>query len=391
MSITAQKPGGKAAEQAVPASADPSSGKHVLVFQGGGALGAYQAGCYQALSEAGMEPDWVIGTSIGAINAGVIAGNPRENRLPALRQLWQRLGYGVPANAAASIPGFGQSLANLLTMATGLENFFTPNPAAFANSQWPLGAENAGYYSTSRLRTTLRDLIDFDRVNACSMRLTVGAANVGTGNMRYFDSKIEPLDIEHIMASGALPPAFPAVQIGGQYYWDGGVLSNTPVEVVFDDNPRESALVFVVHVWNPSGPPPATMQQVLGRMKEVQYASRAHTHIGRQKQLHRLRHIIGELAKELPEQARSDPRIREMAAYGCLTKMHIVRLLAPMAGVDDHTKDIDFNPVNIQARWQAGYNDMLSALRRKPWLDPGDPLDGFVLHEVAPDHSVATV
>jgi NTE family protein len=376
-----------------PAHATPAQsdlGQTVLVLQGGGALGAYQAGCYEAMHEAGLEPDWVIGTSIGAINAAVITGNKPEDRLDRLRTLWRRLEYGYPAAQAAAIPMFGGALAAWMTTMAGLENFFAPNPGAFAGANWPLGPEQAGYYSTSRLRATLRDLIDFDLINRKETRLTVGVASVRTGDMHYFDSNRCGFSLEHIMASGALPPAFPAVRIDGELYWDGGILSNTPVEAVFDDNPRRSGLIFAVHVWNPHGPEPQSINEVMSRQKDVQYASRTHAHIARQKQLHRLRHVVAELAAKLPPELRQHDDVKSLAAYGCITKMHVVRLLAPPVGTDDHSKDIDFSPAGIKARWQAGYRETSCVIERAPWRTSSDPLEGFVLHEVAPDLSIVT-
>jgi NTE family protein len=372
------------------AEAAAAPGQIVLVLQGGGALGAYQAGVYQAMHEAGLEPDWVIGTSIGAINAAVIAGTAPHERLDRLRTLWRRLEYGLGVAQAASLPMLGASLASWMTMMTGLENFFTPNPAAFASAQWPLGAEKAGYYATDRLRKTLADLIDFDLINARATRLTIGAATVRTGEMHYFDSRRCGFSMQHVMASGALPPAFPAVRVEGELYWDGGILSNTPVEAVFDDNPRRNALVFAVHVWNPHGPEPQTIAEVLSRQKDVQYASRTQSHITRQKQLHRLRHVVAELASKLPPEIRARDDVKELAAYGCVTKMHVVRLLAPPVGIDDQSKDIDFSPSSIRTRWEAGYQEARSVIVRAPWHLPSDPLEGFVLHEVAPDLAITT-
>jgi NTE family protein len=183
------------------------------------------------------------------------------------------------------------------------------------------------------------------------------------------------------MASGALPPAFPPIRIDGELYWDGGILSNTPVEAVFDDYPRRSGLVFAVHIWNPDGSEPETMNAVLHRQKDVQYSSRAHSHIVRQQQIHRLRHVVAELAKRLPPSEREKPEVEDMAGYGCLTRMHVVRLLAPPLKGEDHTKDIDFSAEGIQARWRAGLEHTRAVLARKPWTDPVDPLEGFVLHE----------
>jgi NTE family protein len=203
-------------------------GQVVLVFQGGGALGAYQAGVYQALQETGVEPDWVIGTSIGAINAGLIAGNAPADRLERMREFWRRVTHSRGVQFAGLLPGVGAIAANAMTLAGGIESFFRPNPWAFLGAQVPLGSELAGYYSAEPLEKTLDELTDADLLNAGRPRLTVGAANVQTGQMRYFDSREGALSVRHIMASGALPPAFPAVRVDGELYWDGGILSNTP-------------------------------------------------------------------------------------------------------------------------------------------------------------------
>jgi NTE family protein len=199
--------------------------------------------------------------------------------------------------------------------------------------------------------------------------------------MRYFDSRDMPLGPGHILASGALPPAFPAVEIDGELYWDGGVVSNTPVEVVFDDNPRRSSIVFAVHLWNPDGPAPTTIWEVENRRKDIQYASRAHAHIRRQRQLHRLRHIITELAAKVPPDARGND-FPELASWGCTTDIHVVRLLAPMVPGEDHSKDIDFSPEGVRARRAAGLAHTRDALRLRPWEREVDPLEGFHLHEV---------
>ena len=210
--------------------------------------------------------------------------------------------------------------------------------------------------------------------------MTVGAANVRTGEMHYFDSRETTLSIRHIMASGALPPAFPAIRIDGELYWDGA-FSNTPVETVFDDKPRRSGLILAVHMWGPNGPEPDSIWAVLGRQKDLQYASRAVSHIRRQKQIHKLRHIIAELAQKLPPEVRADPEIAAMAAYGCMTRMHVVRLLAPPLAVEDHSKDIDFSEKGIRTRWEAGYTDTKRALVEMPWNQEFDKTEGFILHE----------
>lgn len=360
-------------------------GQFVLVLQGGGALGAYQAGVYQALHEAGIEPDWIIGTSIGAINAGLIAGNKPHNRLTRLTQFWERVEHVPFLRAAGSLPVVGQATSTFLSTVLGVNGFFEPNLRAHWGNHVKLGAEEAGYYSTAPLKKTLSDLVDFDQINDGPVRLTVGAANVRTSQMRYFDSRDMALDVRHVMASGALPPAFPAVRIDDELYWDGGVLSNTPVEAVFDDKPRRDGLVFAVHVWNPNGPEPDSILKVMNRQKDLQYSSRAGTLIARQRQIHRLRHIISELAARLPEEALKDNFVREMASYGCPTRVHVVRLLAPQVRGEDHAKDIDFSAGGIKTRWQAGYADATRVLKARPWAAPVDPIEGFILHEANAD------
>jgi NTE family protein len=356
-------------------------GQVVLELQGGGALGAYQAGVYQALHEAGVEPDWIIGTSIGAITASLIAGNPMHARLRRLKEFWKRMEQDPPWKLHTDFRGLSDRLSYWATITHGVRGFFSPNVMAHAGEAYPLGAEHAGYYSTAPLRQTLSELVDFDLLNHGTPRLTVGAAHVRSSRMRYFDSRESVIDVRHILASGALPPAFPAVRIDGELYWDGGILSNTPTEVVFDDNPRKNALIFAVHLWNPLGAEPATMADVLNRHKDVQYSSRVATHIARQQQTHRLRHIINQLAARLPEAERNDPAVRELASYGCQTRMHIVRLLAPALERESHTKDIDFSPSGIRMRWEAGYAHTNAVLARKPWIGDFDPLAGVVLHE----------
>ena len=361
-------------------------GQIVLVLQGGGALGAYQAGVYEALTEAGIEPDWVIGTSIGAINAGLIAGNSPEKRMERVAEFWTRVQREPLGPLAGAASTFGPWVANAMTLAYGVPGFFQPNPLAFLGMQVPLGSEHSGYYSTKPLERTLEELIDPARLNAGGPRLTVGAANVQTGQMRYFDSRDTPLTIRHIMASGALPPAFPAIRIGEELYWDGGVLSNTPVEAVFDDNPRRSGLVFAVHMWAPNGPEPDSIGKVLARQKDLQYSSRAATHIARQKQLHRLRHVITELAARLPPDVANSPEVRDLALHGCVTRMHVVRLLAPPLAGEDHSKDIDFSSSGIKDRWRAGYSDTSRVLTQAPWTHEFDPLEGLIIHQAESGH-----
>jgi NTE family protein len=361
-----------------------NNGQVALVLQGGGALGAYQGGVYQALHDAGIEPDWLIGTSIGAINASIIAGNPVEDRLPRLQEFWRRVERSTFWGAFPAWTGVSDALSSWTTLATGIPGFFETNLRAFLGAHVPLGADHAGYYSTEPLRKTLEELVDFSLINEGHPRLTVGAAHVRSSVMHYFDSRDMTLDPKHIMASGALPPAFPAVRIDGELFWDGGILSNTPAERIFEDNPRRNSLIFAVHLWNPTGDEPETIWEILHRHKDIQYSSRIASHIVRQRESHRLRHVITELLKYVPDEARKDPMVKELAGYSCRTRMHVVRLLAPRRDNENHTKDIDFTPAGIRGRWEAGYSDTNRALERQAWLDACDPLEGVILHEPEP-------
>jgi NTE family protein len=348
-------------------------GQVVLVLQGGGALGAYQVGVYEALHEAGIEPDWVIGTSIGAINGALIAGNKPEDRLPRLRELWARF---------QQEPQF-QALQYFSTFVGGIPGFFSPRLPAWGGWQARVGLDSASYYSTAPLHETLSSLIDLAVLNAAHPRLTVGAVNIKSGELRYFDSRDGALGLEEVMASGALPPGFPAIRVDGEAYWDGGLYSNTPLEAVLDDNPRRDSVIFSVNVWQPTGHEPESIWQVMAREKDIRYATRDDSHIGRQKQIHRLRHVIRELSKNLSSEKQNKPECRELASWGCGTTMHVVRLLAPALAGEDYLKDLDFSGAGIRFRCEAGLADARRMIERAPWDAPVDLMEGVIVHELS--------
>ena len=365
-------------------------GQVVLVLQGGGALGAYQVGVYEAMHDAGIDPDWVIGTSIGAINAALIAGNAREHRVERLNAFWSHV--ESPASIAGPLDwlGMGNLVGNMTTVMRGIPAFFEPSVVALRGAQAVVGVEKAAYYSTEPLRETLGHLVDFDSLRDGPTRLTVGAVNAVTGAMRYFDSRKEAIAVEHVMASGALPPAFPAIRIDGHPYWDGGIYSNTPIEAVLEDHPRRDSLVFAVNVWHQTGPEPESIWQVMGRQKDIQYASRADNHIAKQKQIHHLRHVIRELAKQIPASRQTDPHVKELTTWGCSTTMHVAHLIAPRIEGEDHTKDIDFTAAGVHARREAGYADTLRMIERSPWRAPTDPMEGVIEHTLDVAESITS-
>jgi NTE family protein len=289
-----------------------------LLLQGGGALGAYQGGCYEALAEAGVYPDWVAGISIGAINSALIAGNPPESRVEKLRQFWERVttnpfeGWTQDRLAPLWKGDWGRSVlsqmsAGLATM-DGATGFFAPR------SPWPWlhptgSIEATSFYDTARLKSTLESLVDFDRINAGAVRFSVGAVNVRTGNFVYFDSTTHTIGPEHVMASGALPPGFPAVEIDGERYWDGGLISNTPLQWVMDSLPRQDTLAFQVDLWSARGAFPGNLAEVETRRKEIQYSSRTRANTDQFKHAQRVRNTVASLLAQLPEDLKSSPDV----------------------------------------------------------------------------------
>ncbi len=364
-------------------------GQVVLVFQGGGALGAYQAGVYQALHEIGIEPDWVVGTSIGAIHAAIIAGNEVGERYDRIKEFWARLERKPQWHETLFGERAAATAAYLATLTQGINGYYSPNHAiAFGGLHAPVGVERAAFYTIEDFRKTVAGVVDFARIDGRQTRLTVGAVNVRTGKMHYFDSRNIPITLDHVLASGALPPGFPAIRIDGDPYWDGGLYSNTPIEVVFDDNPRRDSVVFTVQIFPISGAEPASVMQVLSRQIDIQYASRADSHIPRQEHIHQLRHMVRELVRMLPEDKRNSPEVKEMAGYGCGTFMHIVRINANPPPDEDYLREIDFTTSGINRRWLAGYEDTMRTLERRPWEAPIDPMVGVAVHDSdAPDQA----
>ena len=362
-----------------------------LVLQGGGALGAYQAGVYQALHERDLAPDWVVGTSIGAINAALIAGNPPDARLPRLREFWQGVARDdlldmerVPDTLRRS----NTWLASLDAGMRGVPGFFSPRWFSPFAAGLAVAPESASFYDTGALSETLERLVDFRHLAAGdAMRLTVSAMRVTSGELVCFDSARERLEPAHIMASGALPPGFPPVRIAGEQYWDGGLYSNTPLDIVLDDEPRADTLCFMVDLWRAEGEEPRTLDEVQTRQKDVMFASRSNQHIEDYRRTHDLRRAVRALHARLPQKQQLDPELQKMAALGCDSTMHIVRL--PYPGQDWHmaSKDINFSKGSIEWRWQRGYRDASRAIAQAGWLAPTPPHCGVVVHELAEGES----
>jgi NTE family protein len=365
---------------------NPDKLRIVLVLQGGGALGAYQAGVYQALHEHHLVPDWVVGTSIGAINAALIAGNAPANRLLRVKQFWDRVSHadGVDMNRVDDELRRANIWWNTVdTVVRGVPGFFTPR----LFSGFPFGMqvppEQASFYDTSPLAATLKELVDFDYLNEQrDMRMTVSAVNVRSGELAHFDSRDGHLCADHVRASGSLPPAFAPVRVDGELYWDGGLYSNTPLETVLGELPSGDTLCFMVDLWSADGPEPVTMDQVSTRQKDVMYASRSQRHIDDYTATHRMQRKLRELYARLPADSRSKQDQAELLALGCDTTLHIVRL--PYAGRDWHmaAKDVNFSKGSIEWRWDQGYGDALRALGAAGWLQQVADDTAVVVHEL---------
>lgn len=376
-----------AAKTSFSASATAAAKPRVaLVLQGGGALGAYQAGVYQALHEHGMTPDWVVGTSIGAINAAIIAGNPREVRIERLREFWDSVSHADLLDMQ-QVPDSTRQLATWLTtmdtFARGVPGFFSPRPFNPFAMGLPVPPEEASFYNTEELRTTLNKYVDFDFLNSkAGIRLTVSAVKVTCGTLTKFDTALQPLNADHVMASGALPPGFAPVRVDGDLYWDGGLYSNTPLEAVLNDEPRQDTLCMMVDLWHADGPEPTTLEAVQTRQKDVTFASRSQRHIDSYLKQHQLRRIAREFYERLPAAQRTAADRKLLADLGTEATMHIVRL--PYAGRDWNmaSKDVNFSRGSIGWRWEQGYQDALRGIE----VSKGCPFQttdaGVVVHEL---------
>ncbi len=367
----------------------------VLAFQGGGALGAYQAGVYQALHEHNLVPEWVVGTSIGAINAAIIAGNEPDKRLAQLQSFWDGIALDDVFHGAQTsdwMQQFNVWHAMLRTLTFGVPGFFLTrplNPFALGLAVQP---EVAGFYDTSALRETLNRLVDFNYINRKdSMRLTASAVRVTSGELANFDSAHSTLNLEHIMASCAIPPGFPAVRIDNQLYWDGGLYSNTPLETVLDDEPRINTLCFMVDLWCPTGEEPKTFGEVQTREKDVRFFSRSQRHIEAYREKHNLRRAVNALYNSLKELGAPSPTLQKLGALGCGTTMHVVRLMYPGHDWSMSTKDINFSRGSIQWRWQQGLQDASLALKQARWLNPVPANTGIIVHDLGHDENLVNI
>ena len=353
-----------------------------LLLQGGGALGAYQAGVYEALAEADLHPDWVAGISIGAINSAIIAGNAPKNRVDALRAFWHTVSaspLGIPSFRNIQFDDTQHLLINQgrawNTLFFGAPHFFSPRvPPPYL---WPPGsADKASYYDNSALRGTLERLVDFDRINSGEMRFSVGAVEVRSGNFVYFDSKKHKIAFEHIAASGSLPPGFPATRIGDHYFWDGGLISNTPLEWVLDSRPRQDTLAFQVDLWNARGELPKDMVEVEVRHKEIIYSSRNRAATERYKYMQKLRIALADLIKKVPDELRAGEEAKLLLGEANDKVCNIVHLIYRARSYEGIAKDFEFSRRTMEEHWQTGYENARETLANPQVLELPDRLEG---------------
>lgn len=368
----------------------PSYDKKVaLVLQGGGALGSYQAGVYQALASSEYLPDWVAGISIGAVNAAIIAGNAPETRVEHLRRFWEEITAPTatwPSALSGPLAMWQQKAGALAALTFGQPGFFAPR--AFAD--WFSLQKPTSYYSTHALKGTLERLVDFDRINrAKDIRFSVGAVNVRTGTLVYFDSEEIKIRPEHVMASAALPPGFPSIEIDGEHYWDGGLVSNTPLQYALDYYPRRSRLCFQVDVFHSYGHLPKTLEDVSEREKDIRYSSRTRINTDAFQEKHEVRHAINELHKLLPDEIGRTEQAKRLFSFGCVTEMDIVQLIYRPFEAQGLSKDYEFSRATMKSRWKQGFLDAGTTLRAAPWLAQKPREVGVRVFDVLHDTLVA--
>lgn len=358
-----------------------------LMLQGGGALGSYQVGVYKALAEADCMPNWICGVSIGAINGAIIAGNAPENRVAKLEEFWSLVAgrpiwpLDLAGQSAHPMRELATAASTWLTIAMGQPGFFKPRML----NPWLLPSDAMGatsFYDTSELRNTLLQLVDFDRLNNGETRLSVGAVNVRTGNNQFFDTTEGRIEPEHIMASGALPPALPMVKIGSEFFWDGGIVSNTPLQHLLDQEDDLRTLVFQVDLFRAQGEVPRQMAQVMARQKDITYSSRTREATTSFKRVLSLRAKLADALKRVPTKLLRPGERELMENYADIGVVNLIQLIYQSKKNEGDSKDYEFSPDSMRDHVNAGYSDTMNTLAHPEWLNPPSPADGLAEHDV---------
>ncbi|WP_421869227.1 DUF3734 domain-containing protein [Pararhizobium sp.] len=360
--------------------------KTVLVFQGGGALGAYQAGAYEALHAAGIRPDWLAGISIGSINSAIIAGSPVDQRVDNLRTFWHRVSSALPGhflgNGDAMRKWFNESSAFLGSL-TGVPGFFTPR----AFSPWKIPGDPMAaisLYDTAPLEETLAGLVDFDLINSGAIRLSLGAVDVMSGNFNYFDNNHCAFSVKHVAASGALPPGFAPVEIDGRFYWDGGIVSNTPLQRVLSGQELETDLcIFQVDLFSAKGPLPRDLFDVEAREKEIRFSSRTRLNTDQFRKLQSVRMAAKRLMEKLPPELKDDPDAKILERIGNDCAVTMVHLIYRNAAYETGSKDYEFSRLSVEEHWKAGHDDVVETLNHPDWRNRTRPTNGIRVFDLA--------
>jgi NTE family protein len=365
-----------------------SGEKSVLVLQGGGALGAYQAGAYAALQQAGCTPDWISGISIGAINAAIICGNRPNRRIEQLEKFWKLVSSGIqlePFTDQINVRSIFSDASAAITASFGVPGFFSPR---FPPQILPIPQETSkvSLYDTSELRDTLLSLVDFDQINSGDIRLSVGATNIRTGNVEYFDSRDQEILPEHIMASGALPPGFPPIKIEGKYYWDGGLVTNTPLHYVLESSgPRTDMCIFQVDLFCSKGDEPTTLLEVARREKDIRYSSRTKLNTNYLREMQNVRRHIRHLSATLTPEQRDDPNWRALDAISSDAAITIVHLIHRRKAYQTQSMGYEFSRSSMEENWTAGAQDVEATLSHPIWVARSRPDDGVAIFDLTRD------
>ncbi|MBA3535981.1 MAG: patatin-like phospholipase family protein [Tatlockia sp.] len=347
------------------------------VFQGGGALGAYQVGAFRAIHERGYQPDFIAGVSIGAVNGAIIAGNKPADQMDKLTEFWDTISpklwsyreiweEPIDYQSIDVMHHFQNQIGAMQSLFFGLDGFFKPRPippSIFTQDN----PDKLSYYETSELRATLERLIDFDRINSKKITLCLGAVNIVSGEMIFFNNQSEVITPDHILASAALPPAFPAVKIGENYYWDGGIYANTPLVTVLDALPELDTLCFVIDCFSLKGKLPETMDEVEERQKDIRYGSHSRrlTNIYTSRQ--NLQVAINVLSHHLTAEAKKNPVIQELLELGHEKRFSVVHIIYNGTPFAHAFKDYNFMRSAINSRLKVGYHDAIAVLDKPDW------------------------
>ena len=368
----------------------PDFERIALLLQGGGALGSYQAGAYQALAEANLHPDWVAGISIGAINSALIAGNAPEKRVEKLRAFWETITtppMGIPFLSGLEIKNDMQrQMVNqwraMGTMLFGAPSFFKPRvpPPIFTPAGNP---GSLSFYDIGPLKALLESLVDFDRINARETRFSVGATNVKTGNLTYFDNTTHKVGAAHVMASGSLPPGFPATEVDGEFYWDGGIVSNTPLQWVLDARPRNDTLAFQIDLWSASGELPRDMIEVDVRQKDIRYSSRTRAGTDQFRKMQAVRRAAAMLLTNMRPELRQSPEAELLAQEADTKVYNIIHLIYHARKYEGASKDYEFSRRTMEEHWKTGYDDMIRTLHHPEVLQRPQSADGVFTFDLA--------